>query len=67
MQILDDRIVFEHLTQPSRDMIGDTVKIEASKSFVSSNAKGNTREVDNLVAVEELGKTAGDQLLKLFS
>jgi len=67
MQFLDDRIVFENLTQPSREMIGETKTIEASKSFVSPNAQGCTRKVDSLVAVEDLGKNAGNQLVGLFA
>lgn len=68
MKILEGEILFEHLAQPSRSVIGERDPIKAkTPSFVSSNAKGDVRSVENLTEVENLGKVAASRLKTLFA
>jgi hypothetical protein len=68
MKIEDGYILFDHLSQPSSSVVGEKEQIKAkTPSFVSSNAKGRVRTVEDLTAVESLGKSASIQLKEMFN
>lgn len=68
MKIEDGYILFDNLSQPSSSIVGETEQIKAkTPSFVSSNAKGRVRTVDDLTSVEYLGKAASIQLKEMFN
>jgi len=74
MKRSDGLIVFEHLSSPSRSIVGKKENIKAnasdfenSPSFVSSNAKGDLRAIESLEDAESLGKSAARNLSSLFA
>ena len=67
MKIEGEYILFDNLSQPSSSVVGEKDPIKAkTPSFVSSNAKGRVRNVDNLTSVEDLGKSSSTQLKGMF-
>ncbi len=68
MKFLQDEILFEHLSNPSRSVVGEKNQIKAkTSSFVSSNAKGDLRSVSDFEHIEELGKSSADCLQAIFA
>jgi len=69
MKILDDdRIEFDHLYQPAAVVSGES---ESEKSFSipfsSANRQGEPCDVEDIKAVNEMGKQAADTLFSAFS
>lgn len=69
MKILDgDRIEFDHLYQPAAVVSGvDETEKTFSIPFKSSNRQGEPCNVDDIKAVNEMGKHAANTLFSVFS
>ncbi|MCK9620552.1 MAG: hypothetical protein M0R47_08465 [Methylobacter sp.] len=68
MIISNNEIEFEHLSSPSRSVVGEKTNIKAkTPSFVSSNAKGELRTVTDFSEIETLGQSSAESLKALFA
>ena len=70
MKVENDRLIFEYLTTASSSTVGDiqqvTAKIKSASSFSSSNAPGESANME-LAQIEQLGRTTVSNFNRIFA
>ena len=61
----EDVIRFDNLRQGTTT-VGGTVEVKTAKPFVSKNAQGDLRQVNDFKEIAALAKADGEDLLKLL-